>query len=390
MPRWLAALFFLSTALVVWGGLNLYVYFRVANGFDLGSKARLALKIGFVVLALAYLAGRLLESFVGDKIAAPLLWSGAVWMGVFSITLSMLVIFDVWVTLPVWVLKRSAVLTPAHGTAIARWGLAAVLALSAGLSAWGARTALAGPKLTDLKLPVAGLPASLEGFTIIAASDIHIGDVVTHGYLDRMVHQIDDLHPDLVVLVGDLSDERNGGDGTAFRRMAGIRARHGVIGVTGNHEYYSGAEKQVGAIEAAGIPVLRQSHRVVADALVVAGIDDPAFLGGRAQAAASMDEALKGRPQGLPVVLLAHQPIAVHHAAELGVSLMLCGHTHGGQLPPFQLLSGLAYPFLKGLYEVGAMRVYVSNGAGFWGPPIRVFADPEIVRVTLTAAAPPR
>ena len=100
-----------------------------------------------------------------------------------------------------------------------------------------------------------------------------------------------------------------------------------------------------------------------------------------------MEQALKGRPQGLPVVLLAHQPVAVQHAADLGVNLMLSGHTHGGQIPPFQLLTGLAYPFLKGLYEVGSMRLYVNNGAGFWGPPIRVFADPEIVRVTLTAGS---
>jgi hypothetical protein len=305
---------------------------------------------------------------------------------VFAITLSTLVIFDVWVMLPVWVLKRSAAIAPATGVAIARWGLAAVLTLSISLSAWGARTALAGPKLTDLKLPIADLPASLEGFTIVAASDIHVGDVVTHGYLDRMVHQIDELHPDLVVLVGDLSDERNGGDGQAFRKMAAIRARHGVLGVTGNHEYYSGAERQVDAIQAAGIPLLRQSHRVIADSLVLAGVDDPAFSGGRAHAAASIDQALQGRPAGLPVVLLAHQPLAVHHAAELGVNLMICGHTHGGQLPPFQLLTGLAFPFFKGLYELGATRVYVNNGAGFWGPPIRLFADPEIVRFTLTAA----
>jgi predicted MPP superfamily phosphohydrolase len=252
------------------------------------------------------------------------------------------------------------------------------------MASWGARTALAGPKLTDVKIAIQGLPAALEGFTLVAASDIHVGDLVTQAYLDRMIGQIDELNPDLVVLVGDLSDERNGGDGRAFKKLAGIRARHGVVAVTGNHEYYAGAEGQVRAMQAAGLALLRQGHRVVAGSLVLAGVDDPAFLGGRSRAEASIDRALIGRPAGLPVVLIAHQPLAVHHASAAGVDVMICGHTHGGQLPPFQLLTGLVFPFLKGQYEIGRMRLYVNKGAGYWGPPIRVFADPEIVRITLT------
>jgi hypothetical protein len=387
MPKWLGMVLFFSTALLVWGGVNFYVHFRIAHGFDLGSKARLALKLVFVVFALAYLVGRLLESVASSRFATTLMWAGAIWMGVFSLTFTLLVLFDVWVSLPVWVLRRSAAVSPALALAIGRWGLAAVLATAAGLSAWGARTALSGPKLSELTVAVAG-PATLEGFTVVAASDIHIGDVVTQGYLDRLIRQIEAAEPDLVVLIGDLSDEKEGGDGVAFRKMGAIRARHGVIAVTGNHEFYSGAEKQVRAMESAGIPILRQGHRVVDDKLVIAGVDDPTFLGGKSRAAGSIDEALRGKPEGLPVVLLAHQPLGVEHAAELGVNVMLCGHTHGGQLPPFQLITGLAYPFLKGLYRVGDLHLYVNNGAGFWGPPIRMFADPEIVRVRFTTQAP--
>ena len=384
MPRWLGTVLFVSTALIIWGGLNFYVYYRVAQCFDLGSRTRLVLKLAFVAFALAYLVGRFVENFVSARVAMPLMWTGAVWMGVFSITLSLLVLFDVWVWLPVWVLRRSAAIGPAIAESIARWGLASVLLTAVVLSAWGARTALAGPRLTELAFSSNTLPASLEGFTLVAASDIHVGDVVTKGYVHRLVEQIEALHPDLVVLIGDLSDEREGGDGSAFRELGSIRAKHGVLAVTGNHEFYSGAERQVRAIQAAGIPVLRQSHKLVDDALVVAGVDDPTFLRGKSHVAASIDQALQDRPRGLPVVLLAHQPLAVEHAAQSGVDLMLCGHTHGGQLPPFQFITGLAYSFLKGRYQVGKMLLYVNNGAGFWGPPIRVFAPPEIVRVRFT------
>lgn len=387
MPRWIGAVLFLGTALIVWGGLNFYLYYRVANSFDLGSRTRLALKLAMVALALSYLVGRIVESFVSETAALAFTWPGAVWMGVFAVTLSALLAFDLWVSLPVWALRKSQAISPATAVAVTRWGMGAVIALSAVLCAWGARRALAGPRVTHLTAPVATMPSSLKGFSIVAASDIHVGDVVTHAYVDRLVQQINALQPDLVVLIGDLSDEREGGDGTAFRALGSIRSRHGVIAVTGNHEYYSGADKQIAAIEAAGIRVLRQGHVVIADAVVIAGVDDPAFGGGRARAAPNVDQALSSRPQHLPSVLLSHQPLAVEHAAQRGVDVMLCGHTHGGQLPPFQLLTGLAFPFLTGEHRIGGMTLYVNNGAGFWGPPIRVFADPEIVRLTFTAAA---
>jgi predicted MPP superfamily phosphohydrolase len=124
---------------------------------------------------------------------------------------------------------------------------------------------------------------------------------------------------------------------------------------------------------------------VVAGGLVVAGVDDPTFLGGRDKLADAMATAVAGRPEGLPVVLLSHQPLALEAAANLGVGLVLCGHTHGGQIPPFQVLNRIAYSFIRGLHRVGDMQVYVSNGSGYWGPPVRVFADPEVVRVTLRA-----
>jgi uncharacterized protein len=385
MPRWFSALLFFGTALLVWGGLNYYLYFRLAHGFDLGARARLVLKIAIVALALSYLAGRLVEAYVSETAALPLTWPGAIWMGVFAVAISALLAFDLWVSLPLWVLRRSTAISPLTAAIVGRWGLGAVIALSVALCAWGARTALAGPKVTELKARVTNFPPALQDFTIVAASDIHVGDVVPHSYIDRMVEQINALKPDLVVLIGDLSDEREGGDGRAFRAMGSMQARYGVIAVTGNHEFYSGGDKQVKAIEAAGIKVLRQGHLVIGDAIVIAGIDDPAFGGGRSQAAANIDLALASRPPQLPSVLLAHQPLAVEHAAKQGVDVMLCGHTHGGQLPPFQLITGLAFPFLRGEHRIGGMTLYVNNGAGFWGPPIRIFADPEIVRVTFTA-----
>ena len=127
---------------------------------------------------------------------------------------------------------------------------------------------------------------------------------------------------------------------------------------------------------------------MVADGLVVAGIDDPTFLGGRGKVGEAVESALAGRPEGMPVVLLAHQPVGMEDAGGQGVDLALCGHTHGGQLPPFQLLNRIAYPFVQGMHPVGGTRVYVSRGTGYWGPPVRVFAAPEVTRFTLRSGTP--
>ena len=104
---------------------------------------------------------------------------------------------------------------------------------------------------------------------------------------------------------------------------------------------------------------------------------------GHRKKATAIRQALEGRPEGLPVVLLAHQPLAAREAAEAGVDLMLAGHLHGGQIPPFHLLVRLVYGVTAGAYEIDGMTLYVSRGTGFWGPPLRVFAAPEIARVTL-------
>ncbi len=384
MPRWLGFLIILSMFVVVWGGVHAYLYWRVAYGFELGSRERLTLKLVLLVLAAVYLAGRGLERTVGQTVGMPVMWVGAIWMGAVSITFCTLLAFDLWVALPTWILQRAGAVRAPTAAMILKWGMAASLVVSAALTGWGSYVALKGPRVTELRIPLKGLPASAEGFSLVAISDIHVGDVMTQRYLDGLTARIEGMKPDLLVVIGDITDEAGGGDGTTFRKLAAVGAKHGVFAATGNHEWYSGGEGVVDALQGAGVRVLRQNREVVAGAIELAGVDDPTFLGGRNGAAAAIDRALAGRASGLPVVLIAHQPVGVEHAAKSGVGLMLCGHTHGGQLPPFQFLTGLAFPYFAGSYEVEGMHLYVNNGAGSWGPPVRLFAEPEIVRVTLT------
>ncbi len=382
MPKWFGAVVFFSVAAAIWTGVHVYLYTRVASALDLGAAGRTAFKVVVVGLALAYLVGRLLTGRWEDG-AWVLTWIGAVWMGFAALAATAFAVRDLAIALPVAGMARWGGLDPAVAAGIARWSARAALALAAGGLAWGLWVVQRGPVVEEIEVPLAGLAPRLDGFRVVQVSDIHIGETVGEGYLDKIAGVVDGLDADLVVITGDLTDETNGGDGNGLGRLGRLKSRLGVIATLGNHEVYSGGQRVVEAIEAAGMRVLRQSHEVVADGVVVAGIDDPTFLGGRGKVGDAIASALAGRPQEMPVVLLAHQPVGMEKASELGVDLALCGHTHGGQLPPFQLLNRIAYPFVQGMHAVGGTRVYVSRGTGYWGPPVRVFAAPEVTRFTL-------
>ena len=164
-----------------------------------------------------------------------------------------------------------------------------------------------------------------------------------------------------------------------------LRARDGVYFVTGNHEYYSGADAWIAHLESLGIRVLRNERVAIRDAFDLAGVDDTSahrMLPGHGQDVA---RALAGRDPSRAVVLLAHQPKAVRDAERAGVDLQLSGHAHGGQLVPFNWLVLLDQPFVAGLHLVANTWVYVNTGTGYWGPPMRVGTRAELTHLELIA-----
>ena len=228
MPKWLTALAFLATVLFVWGGVHVYLYFRLASTLDLSSRARLVLKIALMALAALYLVGRLVDAALDERVGWGLMWPGALWMGVLGILLSCVVAFDLWVCLPTWILQRAAAIGETTAHSIRHVGMIAAAVGALALSGWGVVRALAGPSVTHLTVALPGLPQSGNGFSIGVVSDIHVGDMVTHAYVDRLARQLDTLDLDMVVLVGDPSDERNGGDGSAFDRLAHVTRGTGL------------------------------------------------------------------------------------------------------------------------------------------------------------------
>jgi predicted MPP superfamily phosphohydrolase len=253
----------------------------------------------------------------------------------------------------------------------------------AGLGAWSALRQRA--RVREVEVPIEGLPPAFDGYRVAHISDLHCGPFASGARVAAWVDHVNRLGADLVAVTGDLI-----ASGAAFvpvvaEALGGLRARDGVFACMGNHDYFTDGETLVAALERASLQVLRNRGVRIArdgDLLYVAGVDDT--WTGRDDVTA----AVAGRPEGAPVLLLAHDPELFPRAVEHRVDLTLSGHTHGGQLgvPLFARklnLARLLTPFTTDIYVADASTLYVNRGLGTTGPPVRLAVPPEIAVLTL-------
>ncbi|MCM2421180.1 MULTISPECIES: metallophosphoesterase [unclassified Streptomyces] len=265
---------------------------------------------------------------------------------------------------------------------VARTVAVAAGAAAAGTVGYGMYGVLRGPRLKNVTVPLAKLPARADGYRIAVVSDIHLGPILGRAHTQRIVDTINGARPDLVAIVGDLVDGTVADLGPAAEPLAQLRSRHGSYFVTGNHEYFSGAAPWVDFVRELGVHPL-ENARVELPGFDLAGVND--ISGADHHAAPDYGKALGDRDRTRAAVLLAHQPVMIHEAVKHGVDLQLSGHTHGGQLWPGNYIAELANPTVAGLDRYGDTQLYVTRGAGAWGPPVRVGAPSDITIVKLVS-----
>ena len=268
-----------------------------------------------------------------------------------------------------------------------RWVMplrSAALAAAAFLVAAALLQGLRAPAVTRYAVVMPGLPAALDGTTVVVLSDLHLGASAGSGWLAARVAQAEALRPDLIVLVGDLVEgapEAVPGLAAVLRRL---KAPLGVWAVTGNHELYGDTPATVALFQAAGIRWLRDRAVTLRPGLRLAGVDYADGRDGAGGGYPKLFSALAGHGGGA-AILLSHAPSQVAAAAQAGFGLMLSGHTHGGQVWPFSYLVRLRYPYFSGRYRIGRMTLIVGNGSGSWAARMRLWRRGEIPWVTLRA-----
>jgi predicted MPP superfamily phosphohydrolase len=384
--------FFTVLCAVLFGG-HYYLWARLVRDPGLTGPAARVLTATIaglgIALPLTMIGSRLFQS-EGSR---PLAFLGFSWMGIGFIFTSLLLLGDasrLVVQAFYWLSgARGAgegLADPARRLFFARTVALVVGAAGVGLSALGLREALGALRTKEVEVKLKGLPAALAGLRLVQISDVHVGPLLHKEWLQTVVEKIAGLRPDLVVITGDLVD----GSVEQLREHVAPLARlqhsapRGVYFVTGNHDYYSGADEWSAHLPTLGVRPLRNERVEVAPGLDLAGIDDLTDPGSRS--GRNLTRALAGRDPQRPIVLLAHQPKQFLQAAQLGVDLTLSGHTHGGQIFPFTWLVRLQQPFVAGLHALGAAQLYVSRGTGFWGPPLRLAAPAEITLLKLVPA----
>ncbi|MGX1561782.1 metallophosphoesterase [Streptomyces sp. NPDC055506] len=271
---------------------------------------------------------------------------------------------------------------PSRRLFVSRVVAGAAAAAAVGTVGYGTYGVLRGPKVKRVTVPLAKLPRAAHGFRIAVVSDVHLGPVLGRGFAQTVVDTINATQPDLIAVVGDLVDGSVKDLGPAAAPLAQLRARHGSYFVTGNHEYFSGAEQWVEEVRRLGLTPLENARREL-PYFDLAGVNDVA--GEEEGQGPDFARALGDRDTARACVLLAHQPVQIHDAVEHGVDLQLSGHTHGGQLWPGNLIASAANPTLAGLERYGDTQLYVSRGAGAWGPPTRVGAPSDITLIELAS-----
>jgi predicted MPP superfamily phosphohydrolase len=345
-----------------------------------GKVLTLALFALAVLVPLAFLAMRRLPWAIN----VPLAWVAYVWLG-FALYLFLLTALADAVR-GIAALLGALPTDPGRRLFLARAVAAAVGALSALLGVGGVVNVVRGFDVRRVRVPLARLPKVASGYVIVQLTDMHVGPTIGRDFVASVVRETNALAPDMVVITGDLVDGTVEQLRDLVAPLRDLRAPDGVFFVTGNHEYYSGADAWIAHLKTLGIRVLRNERVAIRNAFDLAGVDDARAAGMAPGHGQNVPQALAGRDPSRAVVLLAHQPKALKDAVAADVDLQLSGHVHGGQMVPFNWLARLDQPIIAGLHLVEKTWVYVSTGTGYWGPPKRVGSGAELPRIELVEA----
>jgi predicted MPP superfamily phosphohydrolase len=381
--------------------MNVYVWKRLVKDTTGPGRTRRILTVALVGLALLLVATLVVPRFVDVPKSGWYAWPGYLWFGLIAyLFLALLALEPLRLALRGWVRREPksepAASEPLHATAlnrrmfIARTSAVAAGVASVGLVGVGAATALGPPDLLQVPVRLRRLDPAFRGFRIAVVSDIHLGPLAGRAHTERIVDTINAAEPDLVAIVGDLVDGTVEELGAAAAPLRDLSAPEGAFFVTGNHEYFvDDTASWLTELERLGVQPLRNENTAIrrgGAGFDLVGIND--ITGARRGDPPDFDRALAGVDASRPTVLLAHQPVLVSDAAARGVDLQLSGHTHGGQMWPFHYVVRMVQPSLAGLSTVDDTQLYVTRGAGFWGPPVRIGAPPDVTVLTLEPWAP--
>lgn len=374
---------FFSIILILYALVNYYIFRRGLQAIPKDSVFRTVYIISFIFLVSAYLVGRIIERNIHNIITENLVKIGSFWLAAMIYFLLIVVFLDV-LRLINHFLPFFPVAIKNHYQTLKKYLLISSITVVSFVLFFGYVNALNSRiKIVDIKIDK--YVDGLKTLKVVMVSDVHLGTIIGRERFSIIVDKINELNPDLVLFVGDLIDESIGPivNDNIGRCIERINSSLGVFAVTGNHEFIGGAEPAIKYFNNHGLKFLRDTIAVVDNKIVLVGREDRVKQRFTGIERKSLKEILPNIDNNKPIILMDHQPINLDEAYLNKVDLQLSGHTHHGQIFPFNLITKKIYEISWGYKQKGTTHVYVSSGVGTWGPPIRTGNHPEIVLLNL-------
>lgn len=374
---------FFGIVLILYSLINFYIIKRGLQVIPSDASFRIWFVIIVVILAASFVAGRFLERVSVNSFTTVLIWIGSFWLGLMVYLLLQILVVDLVRVLNYFIGFFPAVISenPVKTKEITGIIIIVIALLIVGighLNTWF-------PAIRELKLEVKKDGGKLKQLHIVALSDIHLGTIIEKRHMSGIVEKVNNLNPDIILIPGDIIDEditpvitSNVGE-----KLKLLKSKYGVYAVTGNHEYIGGVYKAKEYLKEHNVNLLNDTSVFIDNSFYIAGREDLTINRFIDKQRKSLEEIVSDIDQLKPVILLDHQPFNLKQAEQNGIDLQLSGHTHHGQLWPFNYITKMVYELSWGYLKKGDTHFYVSSGVGGWGPPIRTVNRPEIISIIL-------
>lgn len=374
---------FITVFLTIYIGANSYIFIRGWQALPKNTNIRLIYSALYLFIALSFIMGEISEKTGLMQNNRFLILTGSTWLAFILYLFLMILVIDMVRGLDYFLKFLPAKdLMAAEGIPLKL--MIGVMSLASLIVITGIIEA-SRPVIKTLDIQINKKGGFEDSLNIVMASDIHLGNIIGRNKLQYLVDTINSLDPDIVLLPGDFFDENPGP--VVKDNMGGlvesIKAKYGIYAVTGNHEYIGGIAETVSFMEKHKIKVLRDEAVEINGSFILAGREDRSINRFTDRKRKTLEEILRGKNTMLPVILMDHQPSAIDESVKNGIDLHLSGHTHNGQLWPINYITGAIFKTGYGFNRTGETNIYVSNGYGTWGPPVRTTGRPEIVVIQI-------
>ncbi|RCK72612.1 MAG: metallophosphoesterase [Ignavibacteriae bacterium] len=374
---------FFSIVIVLYALINYYIFRRGLQAIPRDSVIRTLYILFFLFISSAYLIGRILERYFHTSTTEMLVKVGSFWLAGMIYFLLIVLMLDLLRLINHFVPIIPAIIKNKYE--IIKKYIAFISIITVFITIFYGYLNALNPRLKTLELHIPKYVDGIKNLRIVMISDIHLGTIIGRERFSKIVDIINSQQPDLILIAGDLVDESLGPivNDNIGRCVERLNSKYGVYAITGNHEFIGGAEPVVNYFQSHGIKFLRDTMVVVDNKIILVGREDRVKSRFTGVERMPMEKILKDVSNEKPIILLDHQPVNLDEALNNGVDLQLSGHTHHGQIFPFNLITKRIYEVSWGHKRKGSMHIYVSSGVGTWGPPVRIGNHPEIVQINL-------